>query len=201
MANDIYRFNCEWSLPNGSVGQNILYAEILGGAGAVQDDLIDDIGIEMVRIFSPWFGAVTNNTILTRVSIYEFDALTGLSVPVGTKVLGNTGVASGDPLPGGCAIKVNLFVQGRSRPAGMFLPAPAVLGVGATGTLDASFALGAVGVGVDATAAATLGTTGLPYVPHFYSDKDNVMVNLVGASTQVDTTVDYMRSRKRGNGI
>lgn len=201
MANNTFKIVAEWSLPNGSIGQNILYAEIAGGDSADPQTLVDDVAIEVERIFSPWLGAVTQNGALSRALVYAFDVATGLSTPVGTGVINSAGLASGNSCPGGVATKVNLFVAGRSRPAGMYLPTPAAALLTATGSMSASTVIGALAVGTDATAVSALTTNGETYTPLYFSEKDGIMVSLVNASIQVDTTYDYMRSRKAGNGI
>lgn len=201
MANDYYKTIVEWSLANGSVAQNIHYHVITGGDVADDANLVQDIADYISGVYSTWVSFVNQNVVLERVLVYEFDKALNQSTPRGTAVIGTAGSSTSGSMPSGCAIKVNQFVATRTRPAGMYLVPPAIGAITQQGTVTAACAAAGLAVGVAGSTIHITGNLGLQLLPLYYSVKDGDTVGLNGASVQVDTTVDYMRSRKAGNGI
>ena len=201
MANDRFKLVVEWGLPNSSIAQNILYANIGGGDVADPQQLVADIGSEVIDIFQPWLIRIAANCVLSRVLVYAFDEVNNTAVPLGTDVINNPGTNSNNTLPCGNAVKVNLFPLDRSRPAGMYLPPTVVNSLEPSGSMSSSVAAAAINGGIAATQVRSTAVLGLQWIPMYYSVKDGGLVSLTNSSVQVDTTIDYMRSRKRGNGI
>jgi hypothetical protein len=201
MANDNFKIVVEWSLANGSVAQNVIYANIPGGDAANPSDLVNDIVNLIAAKFANWLAEVITTVILNIVKVYGFDEATGLSVPIGSGLIGDPGTATGVPCPAGCAVKVNIYPDLRARPAGIYLPQPAAVSLNTDGTLDAPGVANAALTAAQLVGGSTLGTTGLSWNPRYWSKKDLAMVDIEGAPTEVNDVVDYQRRRKKGVGI
>ena len=201
MSNDAFKGVVSWSLPNGSIAQNVVYATFIGGDALADVDLTNFLGTHWEAIFSLWLTSVNALTVLDQVAVYEFNPVTGVSQPKGTFISVEPGTATGTALPQGVSVKVNLFPPGRKRPGGMYLPAPTTSKVDSDGSIINAALLDAVAVGVGQTLVVDLQGGGLDYYPTMYSALDNAMIPLWFASVQLNDTFDYMRSRKDGVGI
>lgn len=199
MAN--YRVIAEWSLPNGSVAQNVFHARVINGETADQDDLVDDLKTTIIDILTPWLSSLVTQLILTAIRVYVLDVVTGLVTPVGVGVASAAGTLTGDALPAGVAVKINQYVAGRSRPFGVYLPSPAETQNTANGRISSTAQTNALLVAVNNSQNTVMPTTGLVYRPLGYSRASANTYELVGANNEVDITFDYQRRRKVGVGI
>lgn len=197
----IYKAVAEWNLPNGGIAQNVFYSNVINGEVADQQDLTDDIGNEIKRIFAPWLAQVAINVLLALVRVYLFDPVTGISTPVGVHVANVTGGGGTFMLPAGVAVKVSQYVQGRARPFGAYLAGVDASGNLSSGLMSAAETAAALACGVANTVVTTMLATGLAYRPRGYSKKDLAMVTLEGASCEVGDVFDYQRRRKQGVGV
>lgn len=196
-----YKLVAEWNLPQGSIAQNVFYANVINGEVADQDDLITDLGNEILRILGPWLAQVATNVILALVRIYIFDALTGTATPVGTFVANTPGTGGAGMLPAGVAVKLGQYVQGRARPFGAYLCGLDNVGNPPDGLIGAPEAAAALATAAANTIVTTMGITGLAYRPRGYSRKDAAMVDFVGANNEIGNVFDYQRRRKAGSGV
>ena len=201
MSNDMFRMVCNWSLPNGSIGQNILLAELAGGDLLPAVTQISVLGDRAAWVLDPWLAVCSNGLTLDSVRIYEFDILTNKTAPIGLHAVGLLGLVVEPPLPAGIAVKVNLFPPTRARPAGVYLPACGRNEITAGGGIGAAAVLQALSVADRMTTVSNLNGGLNTYTPMYYSKVDLGVVSLLGSALQIDTAYDYMRSRKDGVGI
>lgn len=201
MADDNYKMVVVWSLPNGSQGQNVIYANVPGGDSAVVGDLITDLAGRVGAIFGQWLAHVTASCILELVKIYAFNAATGISTPLGSGVLNDPGTSVNGPLPAGCAVKMNVYPTAKPRPAGNYLPAPTTGSLDSDGSLDAATVAGALAVATALTAGAVLPLTSLSYNPVYWVKADGVIYSYELDPVSVNDVMDYQRRRKAGVGI
>lgn len=196
-----YRIVAEWTLANGQVGQNILHANVINGEVANQADLVQDIADAIFDILGPWLVQVASTVILELVRVYLLNQADGTVTPVGTQVINEAGGSLLDSLPAQVAVKVNQYVDGRSRPFGIFLPAPAEganIGGGLLGSVAQVAAMNSALIG---TQTKVMSLTGLVYRPTAYSRKDQTTVSLIGAAVEVNDVFDSQRRRKPGVGV
>jgi len=196
-----YRVVAEWTQANGSVAQNVLYANIINGEVADQADLIQDIADTVYDIMLDWLASVATNVILALVRIYLFDQSTGLSTPVGVGVINEAGTGGGSSLPAGVSVKYNLYLEGRSRPFGAYLPGPATLAAGSNGLIASTGTANALVTALNMTVNHSMALTGLVFRPRVYSPKDSLTLDAVGADAEVNNVFDYQRRRKSGVGV
>lgn len=201
MANNHFKGVASWSLPNGSIAQNIFHGVLVGGDALAASLKVDILGAHWASVLSPWLPMCTPSTLLSNVRVYEFDETTNTSLPLGLRAIGLAGTGGGSPLPAGNACKINLFPPMRPRPAGMYLPAPERGQVSLTGTIAAPAVLAALGVASDAVAEVALNAGSNAFVPAYYSKKEGGLVLLRNSTLQMNTAFDYIRSRKDGVGI
>lgn len=196
-----YKMVAEWNLPNGSVAQNVFYAAVIDGETADQDDLITDLTDEITRILTPWLATVATNVILALVRIYLLDVATGATTPVGVGAINQAGTGAFHALPGGVAVKINAYLEGRARPFGVYLAGLDEGGLEADGSLTAVAQAAALATAAANTVVTIMSLTGLAYRPRYYSLKDFTLIQADGSNYEVDDTADYQRRRKAGRGI
>lgn len=201
MADDIFKAVVEWDMPNGSVGQNVLYAQVIGGDAADVEDLVADIVATIVSRLGSWITYLATEFLLDAIKVYAFDASTGVSVPLGA---GNPNVTGGDgaaTLPLGCCVKLSWYAPQRARPAGIYLPAPTVTHVDDDGSLGVGATAAALATANALKTTGTLIVTGLTYRPVYWAKGDGLMVTINPATSAVNDVIDYQRRRKAGVGI
>lgn len=196
----IYRNVLQYNLPNGGIAENVWYASIINGETADQDDLVTDIGNQVLRIITPWLAQMAINVVCTLVRVYVLDPLTGIATPVGVHTLNVTGGGTVQALPAAVSVKLSQYIQGRSRPFGPYLAGPDEAGALNNGLISTGMQSAAVAVGLESTQVETMALTGLAYRPRVYSFKDKSMYSLENAAIEVNDVFDYQRRRKQGVG-
>lgn len=201
MSNDMYTAVIVWALANGTEAQNSHLIRVDGGDGQTAAALGPAIGTYLADRVNAWRLIMGNDSSLASIVIYKWDGATETQTPFHTHIVNASGAETQPSLPGGLACKLNLFVSERARPAGIYLPPVSKGYSGLLGAVHSDAVVAALLVGVELTTTGTLPFLGLAVTPFYWSLKDGALVNLVGASVQVDDTFDYIRSRKKGVGI
>lgn len=186
-------------LPQTVEANNVLYFTIgdaqLGNQSNVEAAIVEWL-TDLYNQIAPILSDVVT---VARVLVYLVDTLTGDGTPYAELALNVAGTDVSEMIPHGVSAKVDVSVDGRSRPSSSYIAGMGHLQFGTTGLIAAGALGNLIGFGM-LRASNYTATNGIIIGPVLWSNTEKALYSLDLGTITVNNVPDYQRRRKPGVG-